>query len=145
VIATIPKKTRNAKKSPGFSRSRDREHNRKLLDKRRRRLLARIANRPGRERDEPMMTAANIRYELADRVQGLCAGGIGAIFLLARRTGFKTIHLLEEMVAEFDYRPDACKKTYRMMSSASGWVSTRGRCGCSRNTATSFTSPMIAR
>jgi hypothetical protein len=100
VIVTIPRKTRNAKKSPGFSRSRNREHNRKLLDERRRRLLARIANRPGPERDEPMMTATNIRYELADRVQGLGAGGIGAIFLLARRAGLindidHNLHLLK--------------------------------------------------
>jgi hypothetical protein len=100
VLATIPKKTRNAKKSPRFSRSRNHDHNRKLLDERRRRLLARIANRPGPERDEPMMTATNIRYELADRVQGLGAGGIGAIFLLARRTGLindidHNLHLLK--------------------------------------------------
>ena len=36
-----------------------------------RRILDRIANRPGPERDQPMMTASNIHYELADRVQGL--------------------------------------------------------------------------
>ena len=29
--------------------------------------------------------------------------------------GFKTIHLLEEMVGEFDYRPTACQKSYRMI------------------------------
>jgi hypothetical protein len=34
-----------------------------------------------------MMTAANIQYELADRVQGLSAGGIGVMLLLARRIG----------------------------------------------------------
>jgi hypothetical protein len=34
-----------------------------------------------------MMTATNIHYELADRVQGLSAGGIGALLLLARKTG----------------------------------------------------------
>ena len=34
-----------------------------------------------------MMTATNIHYELADRVQGLSAGGIGAMHLLARKTG----------------------------------------------------------
>jgi hypothetical protein len=28
---------------------------------------------------------------------------------------FKTIHLLEEMIAEFDYRPLACQKSYRMI------------------------------
>ena len=34
-----------------------------------------------------MMAASNIHYELADRVQGLAAGGIGAMLLLAQRTG----------------------------------------------------------
>jgi hypothetical protein len=34
---------------------------------------------------------------------------------IIRERGFKTIHLLEEKVAEFDYQPAACKKTYRMV------------------------------
>jgi hypothetical protein len=47
-----------------------------------------------------MMTATNIHYELADRVQGLSAGGIGAMLLLARRTGLirdldHNLHLLK--------------------------------------------------
>src|SRR5277367_3600138 len=29
--------------------------------------------------------------------------------------GYRTIHLLEEMVGEFDYRPTACKRTYRLV------------------------------
>src|SRR5262249_4588989 len=52
------------------------------------------------EREVPMMTAANIRYELADRTQGLAAGGIGAMLLLARRIGLirdidHNLHLLK--------------------------------------------------
>jgi Transposase DDE domain group 1 len=34
---------------------------------------------------------------------------------IVRERGFKTIDLLEEMIAEFDYRPVACKKSYRMI------------------------------
>jgi hypothetical protein len=34
---------------------------------------------------------------------------------IIRERGFKTIHLLEEMIAEFDYQPVACKKSYRMI------------------------------
>src|SRR4051794_23406197 len=34
---------------------------------------------------------------------------------IVRERGFKTIHLLEEKIAEFDYRPTACKKSYRMI------------------------------
>jgi Transposase DDE domain group 1 len=81
VTATIPKK------SPKCSRRSAREHNRRRLEERRRRVLDRIANRPGPDREEPMMTASNIHYELADRVQGLNPGGIGLMLLLARRIG----------------------------------------------------------
>jgi hypothetical protein len=47
-----------------------------------------------------MMTAGNIHYELADRVQGLSPGGIGAMLLLARRIGLihdidHNLHLLK--------------------------------------------------
>jgi hypothetical protein len=34
---------------------------------------------------------------------------------IVRERGFKTIHLLEEMIAEFDYRPVACQRSYRMI------------------------------
>ena len=34
---------------------------------------------------------------------------------IVRERGFKAIHLLEEMIAEFDYRPVACKKNYRVI------------------------------
>jgi hypothetical protein len=34
---------------------------------------------------------------------------------IVRKRGFKTIHLLEEMVGEFDYRPGACQNSYRMI------------------------------
>jgi Transposase DDE domain group 1 len=81
VTATLPKESRKR------NHSKTRERNRNLLRERQRRILDRIENRPGPERDQPMMTATNIHYELAERVQGLSAGGIGAMLLLARRTG----------------------------------------------------------
>jgi hypothetical protein len=34
---------------------------------------------------------------------------------IIRERGYKTIHLLEEMIAEFDYQPLACQKSYRMI------------------------------
>ena len=34
---------------------------------------------------------------------------------IVRERGFETIHTLEEMVAEFDYRPAACRKSYRVV------------------------------
>ena len=47
-----------------------------------------------------MLTARNIRYELAEKTRGLGAGGIGAIHLLARRVGLieaidRDLHLLK--------------------------------------------------
>ena len=77
-----------------------REARNKQLQQRRRRILKRLLNVPGPERVIPMMTASNIHYELGDRVQGLSAGGIGAMLLLARRTGLiedidNNLHLLK--------------------------------------------------
>jgi hypothetical protein len=57
------------------------------LRQRKRRILRRIENRPGPERERPMIAADNIDYELADRVRGHSAGGIGAMLLVARTTG----------------------------------------------------------
>ena len=92
--ATIAKKTRKRN-------SRDtRKRNRRILRERQRRVLKRIENQHGPERDQPMITATNIHYELANRVQGLSAGGIGAMLLLARSTGLITdidskLHILK--------------------------------------------------
>jgi Transposase DDE domain group 1 len=35
--------------------------------------------------------------------------------MIVRKRGYETIHLLEEMVAEFPYRPVACQKSYRVV------------------------------
>jgi hypothetical protein len=93
-MVTITKKT--AKRN----RKRTRERNRRLLLQRKRRILKRILHLPEPEREVPMMTATNIHYELADRVQGLGAGGIGAMLLVARQTGLigdidRNLHLLK--------------------------------------------------
>ena len=61
--------------------------NKRLLQERRRRINKRLGKSTGPERPVPMMTATNIQYELADRVQGLNAGGIGVMLLLARNVG----------------------------------------------------------
>ena len=94
MIVTIPKNS--AKRNSGRTRAR----NWGVFQQRRRRILRRIENRPEPERDRPMMTASNIHYELADRVQGLSAGGIGAMLLPARRIGLirdidSSVHVLK--------------------------------------------------
>jgi hypothetical protein len=70
------------------------------LNRRKRRILRRIENKPGFERTEPMLAAANIHYELTDRTRAIAPGGIGAIHLLAQRTGLvrdidERLHLLK--------------------------------------------------
>ncbi len=72
----------------------------RLFQERRRRINKRLGKPPGPERPVPMMTATNIQYELAERVQGLGAGGIGLMLLLAHRIGLirdidANLHLLK--------------------------------------------------
>src|SRR5215470_2897354 len=87
-------------KATGFQRTGAKERNRRLLHQRRQRLRDRIAPRPAPEREIPMITASNIHYELGERVQGLAPGGLGALLLLAQRTGLTAaidhdLHLLK--------------------------------------------------
>ena len=58
-----------------------------------------------------MMTATNIHYEYADRVRGLSAGGIGAIFLLAQR-----IDSSRTSTATFTCSSGICRTTNPTMS-----------------------------
>jgi hypothetical protein len=70
------------------------------LNRRKRKILRRLENKPGIERPKPMMAASNIHYELTDRTRAIAPGGIGAIHLLAQRTGLvrdldEGLHLLK--------------------------------------------------
>jgi hypothetical protein len=57
------------------------------LARRKRRIARRLDKRNLKGLERPMMTARNIRYEIADKTRATAAGGIGAIHLLARRLG----------------------------------------------------------
>ncbi len=77
-----------------------RARQKRIFQEGRRRIRLRLENVCEAERPEPMMTAANIHYEHANRVKGLSAGGIGAIFLLAQKIGLiddinRDLHLLK--------------------------------------------------
>jgi Transposase DDE domain group 1 len=70
------------------------------LARRQRRIRQRLKPRPGVERPKPLMAASNIHYEIAEKVQGIAAGGIGAIHLLAQKVGLiddinRELHLLK--------------------------------------------------
>ena len=60
---------------------------RKRLARRKQRIACRLREIHWAEQRRPMLTARNVRYEVADRTRGLAAGGIGAMHLLALRTG----------------------------------------------------------
>ena len=71
-----------------------------ILANRKRRIRRRLRERHWTEQPSPMLAATNIHYELGDRAGGLGAGGIGAMHLLARRTGLieaidQRLHLLK--------------------------------------------------
>jgi hypothetical protein len=73
---------------------RDQLHNRK------RRIERRLDKADNRGCHDPMFTAANIHYEVADRARGIASGGIGAFHALARRSGLidaidRRLHLLK--------------------------------------------------
>jgi hypothetical protein len=80
---------------------------RRRLAARKRRILRRIENKPGVERHPPMMTASNIRYEIADRTRAIAPGGIGAIHRLDRKLGLvddidRGLHLLKRHLPYFE-------------------------------------------
>ena len=65
---------------------------------------------------------------------------------IVRERKFETIHTREEMVSEFNYRPVACHRDYRVVRGPQ--AVDRGRranCKCSRNTAIFSISPTTVR
>ena len=60
---------------------------RKQIEQRKRRIARRLDRNDNRGCDRPIMTAANIHYEIADRTRATAHGGIGAIHLLVRKLG----------------------------------------------------------
>jgi Transposase DDE domain group 1 len=94
-------------KPVGFQSTKARERDRRLLRRRRQQVLDRIAPRPEPESEAPMITAANIHYELGRRTHGLAPGGLGALLLVARRTGLiaaidHDLHLLKRHLPYFE-------------------------------------------
>ncbi len=60
---------------------------RKQIQRRKQRIARRLDKHDNRGCDRPIMTASNIRYEIADRTQATVHGGIGAMHLLVRKLG----------------------------------------------------------
>lgn len=73
---------------------------RKKLASCKRKIRHRLREMFWEDQPNPMFSASNIHYELADRTRGIDCGGIGAIHLLARQTGLidaidRKLHLLK--------------------------------------------------
>jgi len=60
---------------------------RKQIERRKRRIARRLDKNDNRGCGRPIMTALNIRYEIADRTRATSHGGIGAIHLLTKKLG----------------------------------------------------------
>jgi hypothetical protein len=60
---------------------------RRKLAHRKRQMQRRLDKKNLRGCSQPMMTASNLHYEIADRTRGIASGGIGLIHALARRFG----------------------------------------------------------
>jgi hypothetical protein len=58
---------------------------REQIERRKRRIARRLDKNDNRGCERPMMTAANIHYEMAERARATAAGGIGATHLLVKR------------------------------------------------------------
>ena len=73
---------------------------RNKLTRRKRRIERRLRPKKFKERSKPMLAAANIQYDVAERSRGLAAGGIGSMHLLAQKTGLvetidRHVHVLK--------------------------------------------------
>jgi len=60
---------------------------RKIINNRKRRIERRLARKHYEDQPEPIMTASNIHYEMAEKSQGISYGGIGAIHQMVGRLG----------------------------------------------------------
>jgi hypothetical protein len=60
---------------------------RRKLAAEKRRIQKRLELAKHRITEKPVLDAANIRYELADKVRGIACGGIGAIHKMTRSVG----------------------------------------------------------
>lgn len=59
----------------------------KILRNRKNRIARRLKARFWPEQPEPMFAASNIHYEMADKIQAVGCGGLGAIHLMAQKIG----------------------------------------------------------
>ncbi len=61
----------------------------KILRNRKQRIQRRLdPERHWTNQPEPMLSATNIHFEMAEKSRGICGGGIGAIHLMVQKLAF---------------------------------------------------------
>ena len=73
----------------------------KILKRRKAQLAKRLERKQYPDQPRPMFSARNIHYEMAERIQAIGCGGLGAFHLLARNSGLikaidSSLHLLKQ-------------------------------------------------
>jgi len=76
------------------------KNNSKILAKRKRKINRRLKRKQWEDKPKPMFSASNIHYEMNGRYKGIASGGIGAIHLMNKNSGFveeidSVLHLLK--------------------------------------------------
>lgn len=76
------------------------KNNTKIIAKRKRKIAKRLERKQWKSQEKPMFSASNIHYEIDGRHEGISCGGIGAIHLMNKKTGFideidSVLHLLK--------------------------------------------------
>ena len=76
------------------------KNNSKNLEKRKRKINKRLKRKQWEHQVRPMFNASNIHYEIDGRHRGIASGGIGAIHVMNKKTGFveeidNVLHLLK--------------------------------------------------
>ena len=76
------------------------KNNTKILEKRKKKIAKRLERKQWKSQEKPMFAASNIHYEIDGRHEGIACGGIGAIHLMNKKTGFideidSVLHLLK--------------------------------------------------
>lgn len=73
---------------------------RERIRRRERRILKRLKSIEDESGKKPMLTASRVRYDVSERTRAISTGGIGAMHLIARKTGLlaeidKRVHVLK--------------------------------------------------
>ena len=89
----------------------------KILRNRKKRIQRRLAPKNWEDQPSPMFKGSNIHYEMAERVQAVNCGGIGAMHLMVQRLGLveeidRNLHLLKKDLAHISIKVLSCMNNY---------------------------------